>query len=286
VSNEPGVLYVVATPIGNLDDITQRALKVLESVDVILAEDTRRSKQLLSRFGLHTPLLAFHEHNEARMTPRIVERLAAGENAALVSDAGTPLISDPGYPVVRALRDVGIPVVPVPGASALLCALSAAGLPVNRFVFEGFLPPRRASRMRALRGLAHEQRTLVFYESPRRICAMLRDLAAVLGEGRGAVVARELTKVFETFRRDTLGALADWIDAHAEQQRGEFVVVVEGAESTGQSAPAPDDERLLRLLLEEVPARQAVSISAKLTGKSRNALYKLALDLSQKNNPR
>jgi 16S rRNA (cytidine1402-2'-O)-methyltransferase len=277
-----GGLYVVATPIGNLKDISARALDVLNSVDLILAEDTRHSAKLLSHYGIATPCRSFHEHNETRQVAQIVKRISAGERLALVSDAGTPLINDPGYRLVVALREQGHAVIPIPGPSALVCALSVAGLATDRFCFEGFLPAKSGARRRCLQGLSAEQRTLVFYESPRRIREAMADLAAVFGPDRPAVLARELTKIHETVHSATLSALHAWIEARDEQRRGEFVIVVAGA------APAHVDEDtalvatrdLLRALMDELPVKKAVTVAARLTGGKRNALYQQAIALS------
>lgn len=276
-----GTFYVVATPIGHLDDITRRAVQVLGQVDLILAEDTRRSLPMLRRFGIHTPLQALHEHNERRSLPRIIERLEAGESIALICDAGTPLINDPGYPLVRTLRERGLSVVPIPGPSALTCALSAAGVPTDRFVFEGFLPPKRQERLRRLRSLAREPRTLVFFEAPHRLLPMLEDVAAVFGNDRRAVLARELTKLFETFQQGTLGGLHAWLQANAEQQKGEFVVLIEGAADTETAVVPIHGEDILRALVPLLSVKQAVTIAAQLTGQKRNLLYQHALKLSQ-----
>ena len=280
-----GALYVVATPIGNLQDLSRRALEVLASADLILAEDTRHSAKLLAHYGIGTPCRSFHEHNETRQVTQIVKRIAAGARVALISDAGTPLISDPGYRLVAALRDKGHAVIPVPGPSAAVCALSVAGLPTDRFCFEGFLPTRSAARRRHLHSLAKEPRTLVFYESPRRIFAAITDLVAEFGAERHAVLARELTKVHETVVGGTLVELRDWLEAHAEQRRGECVIVVAGAPHVDQS-DAPDEARqrdVLRALLEELPVKQAVAVAVRLTGAKRNALYRQAVELAAGN---
>lgn len=278
-----GALYVVATPIGNLQDLSGRALEVLESVDLILAEDTRHSAKLLAHFGVGTPCRSFHEHNETRQVAQIVKRVAAGGRVALISDAGTPLISDPGFRLVAALREQGHTIVPVPGPSAVVSALSVAGLPTDRFCFEGFLPAKAPARRRILHTLASEPRTLIFFESPRRILSALNDLAAEFGAERPAVLARELTKIHETVIGNTLAELCDWLEAHPEQRRGECVLVVAGAAPQSQ-AGAPAQARtsdLLRALMEEVPVKQAVAVAARVTGAKRNALYAQALALSQ-----
>jgi 16S rRNA (cytidine1402-2'-O)-methyltransferase len=274
-----GVLYVVATPIGNLADLSQRAVQVLSEVDLIAAEDTRRTRQLLTHYGIHTRLWSSHEHNETERVPRLIERLEAGEDLALVSDAGTPLISDPGYPLVRAARARGLRVVPIPGANAAICALSAAGLPSDRFLFLGF-PPRVAARRREwMAGVAGEPGTLILYEAANRAEATLRELGEALGPGRRAVVARELTKRFETFLDGTLAALAGRIAADPEQQMGELVILVEGAGGRDNESPRyAEEERVLRILLAELPLRQAAALAARITGGQKNRLYQTALE--------
>jgi 16S rRNA (cytidine1402-2'-O)-methyltransferase len=276
---EPGVLYVVATPIGNLGDMTPRGLEVLRCVDVVAAEDTRRTRRLLSHFGLRCRLLALHEHNETERSARLLKVLCAGRSVALVSDAGTPVVSDPGTRLVAAAHSAGIKVAPVPGASALLAALSASGLPGDRFVFEGFLPAPPGERRQRILALQAETRTLVLFEAPHRILEVLGDLRAAFGDRRRAVVARELTKRFETIRTGALGELHEWLKQSSEQQCGEFVLLIEG----GTPAPEQQDVRgLLALLLEEMPVKRAVALAARITGRRRNALYALALELTQK----
>lgn len=282
MSIEPGILYVVATPIGNLGDITQRALETLSSVSWVAAEDTRRTRQLLAQFGIRKPLVSLHEHNEEQRAKVLLKRLLDGESGALVSDAGTPLISDPGYRLVRDVRMAEVPVVPVPGPSALVTALCASGLPTDRFVFEGFLPAKPAARRARLAALRCEGRTLVFYESTHRILPMLADLAASLGAGREAVVARELTKVHEELRAGTIVELAEWLEATPEKQRGEFVVLVHGAEGEAEVvSESPDARRLLEGLLSELSVKQAARVAAHVLGGSRNELYRLALQLTR-----
>ncbi len=275
-----GALYVVATPIGNLGDISQRAIEVLSGVALVAAEDTRHSGKLLHHFGIKTPAMALHDHNERTVSESIVARLLSGEAVALVSDAGTPLISDPGYHLVTQARAAGCRVIPVPGASALLAALSASGLPSDRFIFEGFLPAKAGAREARLQQLQGEHRTLVFYEAPHRIVASIAAMAAVFGTDRQAVIARELTKTFETIHGDTLAGLSDWLLSDANQQRGEFVVMVGGAPFEDQLINA-EAERVLRLLLDEVPLKQAAALAAKITGVKKNLLYQFALMLSR-----
>jgi 16S rRNA (cytidine1402-2'-O)-methyltransferase len=278
VSNTAGRLYIVATPIGNLKDITLRALEVLRSVDRVVAEDTRHSRRLLDHYGIGRPLLSLHEHNEDEAGARVIGLLEAGESLALISDAGTPLISDPGFPLVRACRDAGIAVVPVPGASALLAGLTVSGLPTDRFRFEGFLPRRPQARRARLEALRHEAVTLVFYESSHRVQAMLDDLAAVFGGARLAVLARELTKLHETVRAAPLAELCAWLAADENQRRGEFVVMLAGAPEA--AAQAIDADGVLRALLAELPVRQAAALAARITGERKNALYQRALELA------
>jgi len=274
VSNEPGRLYVVATPIGNLDDITRRAVAVLGAVAAVAAEDTRRTAQLLTHLGLRRPLVSLHEHNEVERSGALLQRLAGGEDLALVSDAGTPLVSDPGYRLVRAARMAGVPVLAVPGACSITAALSVAGLPTDRFRYEGFLPARAGARRRRLSELAAVDCTLVMLESSHRVAASLADLAEVLGVGREAVLARELTKAFETVRLDSLGGLAGWVAADPDQQRGEHVILVAGAE-TAAAVAGPSAEETLRVLQAEgLGASQAARIAARLTGEPKNALYR------------
>lgn len=276
-----GILYVVATPIGNLLDLSPRAQQTLASVERVAAEDTRHSGALLRHFGIHTPLVSVHEHNERDRCAGLVGELLAGQSLALVSDAGTPLISDPGYHLVRAAQAAGIEVVAVPGPSSLIAALSVSGLPTDRFVFEGFLPARAAARRARLSELAAETRTLVLFESSHRIAESLADLAETFGPAREAAIARELTKRYESVRRAGLGALAAHFAASEEERRGEFVVLVQGAEAPDAGVGADAGaERVLRLLLAELPLGRAVALAAKITGARRNVLYARALELS------
>nr|WP_236621741.1 16S rRNA (cytidine(1402)-2'-O)-methyltransferase [Luteimonas huabeiensis] len=272
-----GVLYVVATPIGNLGDLSARAGQTLREVAAICAEDTRRTRTLLAHLGIDTPTLPLHEHNEEAMAARLVARLAAGESLALVSDAGTPLVSDPGFRLVRAARQAGIRVSPVPGPSALVAALSAAGLPSDRFVFEGFLPAKAAARRERLAALAGESRTLIFYESAHRIVESLADLRAAFGDARRAVLARELTKLFETVLDGSLSALQAAVEADADQRKGEFVLLVEGA---GEDAGAvlAEGRRVYALLSAHLPPSSAARLAAEITGAPRKALYRVGTD--------
>ena len=267
-----GTLHIVATPIGNLGDLSPRALDTLKSVAAICAEDTRHTRQMLSHFGLERPLLALHQHNEDGQAAQLVARLQAGDSLALVSDAGTPLVSDPGFRLVRAARAAGIKVSPVPGACAAVAALSVAGLPSDRFVFEGFLPAKGSARRERLQKLAAESRTLMFYESAHRIEESLADMAAAFGEERPAVLARELTKLFETVLDGGLGELLAQVQADPNQRRGEFVVIVEGA---GEDADAAivEGRRLYAKLSEYLKPSQAAKVAAELSGAPRKALY-------------
>lgn len=276
-----GVLYVVATPIGNLQDLSVRALDVLRSVPLIAAEDTRHSKKLLTHYGIGTRQLALHEHNERDMTAVLLRHLAGGEDVALVSDAGTPLISDPGFFLVRAAREADVRVVPVPGPSALVAALSVAGLPSDRFFFEGFLPSKQAARQQRLQALAGVAVTLVVYESSHRICASLRDMVECLGGDREATVARELTKTFETLLHGTLQALLEQVEADPDQQKGEFVVVIHGAPARERSAVDAETLQMLDVLMSELPLKQAAGLAAKISGLSKNVLYEKGLRLKE-----
>lgn len=267
-----GTLHVVATPIGNLGDLSPRALEVLRSVEAICAEDTRHTRQLLSHFGVDRPLVALHEHNEDRQAAQLVERLAAGQSLALVSDAGTPLVSDPGYRLVRAAREAGIKVSPVPGPCAAIAALSVAGLASDRFVFEGFLPAKAAARRERLSVLASETRTLMFYESSHRIEETLDDLVSTLGAARAAVLARELTKLFETVLDGSVAELREAVRADPNQRRGEFVLIVQGAADETE-ARLTEGRRLYAKLGEYLKPSQAAKLAAELTGAPRKALY-------------
>ncbi len=272
MSTTVATLYVVATPIGNLADLSPRAQEVLRSVAAICAEDTRHTGQLLSHFGISKPLVALHDHNEEAMAQRVVARLQAGESLAVVSDAGTPLVSDPGFRLVRAARAAGIKVSPVPGACAAIAALSVAGLPSDRFVFEGFLPAKAAARRDRLQRLASETGTLVFYESSHRIAESLADMAMAFGAERPAVVARELTKLFETVLDGSLAQLLATVQADDNQRKGEFVVMVQGA-GDDEAAKVAEGRRLYARLNEHLPPSTAAKLAAELSGAPRKALY-------------
>ena len=280
MAKAPGTLWIVATPIGNLEDLSPRAQRLLGAVDLVVCEDTRHSGRLLAAFGIKQRLASLHEHNEARAVPGLVERLAAGESMALISDAGTPLLSDPGYRLVRAAAEVGVTVSPVPGPSALLAGLSVAGLPTDRFAFEGFLPARENARRARLQALEGETRTLVFFESGNRVAGLLQDAAACLGPEREAVLARELTKLHEQVYRDSLTGLAERVRDDPDASRGEMVVLVAGR----AGAPAGEGDRamlqrLLPALLEELPPSRAVKLAVKLSRVPRREVYELALKL-------
>jgi 16S rRNA (cytidine1402-2'-O)-methyltransferase len=270
---DKGILYVVATPIGNLGDISRRACEVLASVDTVVAEDTRHSGALLRHLAIQARLSALHEHNEREVVPGLVERLERGESLALISDAGTPLISDPGFRLVRAARAAGITVSPLPGACAAIAALSVAGLASDRFVFEGFLPARARARRTRLEQLADETRSLIFYESSHRIDEMLADLVTVFGGDRQAVVARELTKLHETLLGGSVAQLVERVRDDPDQRRGEFVVVVAGAAEV--AAGEQEGVRVARILAEELPPGQAATLAARISGVARSRLYRI-----------
>jgi len=275
-----GVLYIVATPIGNLADISKRAMDVLANVDLIAAEDTRHSRHLLAHYNISAPLQAYHDHNEERQTPVLLEKLRAGLDIALISDAGTPLLSDPGYRLVRAAHEQDIRVSPIPGPCAAIAALSAAGLPTDRFYFAGFPPAKSGARKAFFEPLAKQSATLIFYESSHRILASLEDMAAVFGADREAVLARELTKAFETLHKTTLGELLSWVQADDNQRKGEFVVMLGGAPV--QAAIELDVETLLGVLMEELPLKQASALAARISGHKKNQVYKMALAMADK----
>ena len=270
-------LYVVATPIGNLADITLRALKVLKGVAAVAAEDTRVTARLLTHYGIDVQLIALHEHNERRAAQKILRLLARGKSVALVSDAGTPAVSDPGALAVAAVRHAGYAVVPLPGANAALCALSVAGATARHFLFYGFLPPQAAARRRELAALKTLPYMLAFYEAPHRVIASVADMAAVFGGKRSIMLARELTKLFETIHICRLGEAAAWLAADADRTKGEFVLLVDGAPTASPGAEAA--QRALEILLRELPLKQAVKLAAELAGGKRNELYRMALEM-------
>ena len=278
-SEGAGKLYVVATPIGNLGDISARALTVLAQADLVAAEDTRTTGHLLAHHGITAKLIALHEHNEMQRAAELIARIKAGKTIALVSDAGTPGISDPGALLVARAREAGITVCPVPGANAAVTALSVAGLPAPHFLFYGFLPAKSAARRAELEALRELSYTLVFYEAPHRVTECVAALAEVLGAAREIVIARELTKLFETIHRCPLGEAGAWLAADANRQRGEFVLIVSGAEAPLQEGLPAEAERVLTLLLAELPLKQSAALAAAITGARKNELYARALAL-------
>jgi 16S rRNA (cytidine1402-2'-O)-methyltransferase len=271
-SVQPGCLWVVATPIGHREDLSARAIETLRAVTVIAAEDTRHSRPLLVHHGIDTSLIALHEHNERDAVDAIVRRMTAGESVALISDAGTPLISDPGFRLVRAARSAGIRCIPVPGACAAIAALSVAGLPSDRFIFEGFLPPKAAARRSRLQELAGDARTVIFYESSHRVAESLADMRDIFGAAREAVLARELTKMFETVLGEPLAELAARVAADPDQQRGECVILVAGR---GEEADAKlaEGQRIFAILRDELPPAKAAKLAAAISGAPRKLLY-------------
>ena len=275
-------LYIVPTPIGNLSDITLRAIEVLKSVDCIAAEDTRHSGVLLQHLDVKVPMLALHDHNEQQRAGLLIQRIQQGQSIALISDAGTPLISDPGYHLVKACRDAGVKVVPLPGPCAAITALSAAGLPTDRFVFEGFLPAKEKGKEDRLQALADETRTMVFYESPRRVIDTLTAMLQVFGD-RQIVTARELTKTFETIHALPLSAMIPWLQEDDNRTRGEFVLMVAGKAENSDDIPA-EVQRTLTLLMKDLPLKKAAALTAEIYGVKKNALY--AWGLEQQNSER
>ena len=275
---QPGRLWVVATPIGNLDDLSGRAAEILREVPLVAAEDTRHSAPLLARIGSRARTMALHEHNEREQAARLVERLLQGNDIALICDAGTPLVSDPGFRLVRAAREAGIAVSPVPGPCAAIAALSVAGLPSDRFVFEGFLAAKASARRERLGTLVAESRTLIFYESGHRIVDALKDMREAFGAQREGVIARELTKIFETVLDAPLGELVERVEADANQQRGEFVVLVAGASAQAADATLAEGRRVFALLCEEMSPAHAARMAARITGAPRKLLYSASVD--------
>ncbi|BCG10947.1 MULTISPECIES: 16S rRNA (cytidine(1402)-2'-O)-methyltransferase [Buttiauxella] len=275
-------LYIVPTPIGNLGDITQRALSVLQSVDLIAAEDTRHTGLLLQHFAINARMFALHDHNEQQKSETLLAKLQEGQSIALVSDAGTPLINDPGYHLVRTCREAGIRVVPLPGPCAAIAALSAAGLPSDRFCYEGFLPAKSKGRRDALKAIEQEPRTLIFYESTHRLLDSLDDICAVLGESRYVVLARELTKTWESIHGAPIGELAAWVKEDENRRKGEMVLIVEGFKAPADDALPADALRTLALLQTELPLKKAAALAAEIHGVKKNALYKYALENSEK----
>ncbi len=273
-----GVLYVVATPIGNLGDMVPRAVEVLQMVDVIAAEDTRHSARLMKHFCIETPLIAYHDYSDDKRNRYLRDKLLAGQSVALISDAGTPLISDPGYELVNLARQKGIKVVAIPGACALIAALSVSGLPSNRFIFEGFLPAKSVARRKVFEALSRDTRTIIFYESPHRLLDSLKDCHDVMGPQRQAVLARELTKNYETVLEGSLASLLDIVSADKNQQRGEFVFMLKGYQSNSEDVAITEEaQSLMRLLQKNLPTQQAAGIVAEFTGLKKRDLYQWAI---------
>jgi len=277
MSNSTGLLYIVATPIGNLQDFTFRAQSILQQVSLIAAEDTRHSRHLLTHFNITTPLQALHEHNEKQMAQVLLQRLQQGEDIALISDAGTPLISDPGQYLIQLAHEHHIQVTPIPGASALISALSVAGFSADKFVFEGFLPPKSQARLQRLELLQSDTRTLVFYEAPHRILHCLAAMEIVFGSDRGAVLVKELTKVFETVKRDKLNHLQSWLQEKPERQKGEFVIIVAGHPEIKMTEISTEAKHILKILQQNLPLKQAAKLTSEITGVSKNKLYEFGL---------
>ena len=274
-----GKLYIVATPIGNLADISEHAIETLKQVDLIAAEDTRHSKTLLNRNTINTNVCAYHEHNESQTTPKLIQQIIDGLDLALISDAGTPLINDPGYKLINAAYDNNIQVIPVPGPSAVITALCASGLPTNRFVFEGYLPAKTEARKKYLEHCSLEQRTLVFYEAPHRILDVIKDMCDVFGIKRRVSIARELTKQFEQIVRAELGQIVTKLEAEEIKIKGEFVIVVEGI--LQQQTDDTEALRIHQILARELPPKKAAELTAKITGKKKNAVYQLTINIEK-----
>jgi 16S rRNA (cytidine1402-2'-O)-methyltransferase len=280
-SLQSGTLYIVATPIGNLGDMVPRAIATLNEVSVIACEDTRHSKKLLDHFNIDKPCVAYHDHTDKRSSGNLIKRLAAGDDVALISDAGTPLISDPGYRLVAEARAQGISVIPIPGASAVIAALSVAGLPTDKFKFIGFLPAKNSQRLSALKDLKTTTETLVCYEAPHRITDTLVDMVAVLGPERPAFMAREITKTFETYLHGSISEVLNQVQADSNQQRGEIVLAIGGYEDAMDTVSV-DAEKILSLLLKELPLAKAAAVTAKITGGDKKQLYQLGLSMQDK----
>lgn len=273
----PGTLYLVATPIGNLADITQRAVSVLDQVDIIAAEDTRHSQRLLTHLGIKSKLVAYHEHNEERFTPKLLADLESGKSIALISDAGTPLISDPGYRLVTQAHDNEVKVVPIPGVCAAIAALSVAGLATDSFSFEGFPPAKHGARLHFFERYAKQKQTIIFYVSCHKIIETLKDMVTIFGADRRVTFAREITKTFETIKRAELSTLVDWVESDENQRKGEIVLIVEG--NVVDEVDSSQLDNYLSILLAELPVKQSVSLAVKMTGENKNDVYKRALEL-------
>jgi 16S rRNA (cytidine1402-2'-O)-methyltransferase len=275
---ETGTLYIVATPIGNLEDMTARAVRILAEVDLIAAEDTRHSQKLLQHYDISTRLISLHDHNESQRATQLIEKLQLGQNIALISDAGTPLISDPGYSLVSQCRAANVKVVPLPGPCAAITALCAAGLATDKFIFEGFLPVKQVAKQQALQRLLTQTSTCIFYESPRRVLDTVKLIVTELGAERDMVLAKELTKTFETFYSGTAQACVTWLEADTNHQRGEFVLMIAG-QKQDQTEVSADALQLLKLLIKELPLKKAAAITAEQFGLKKNQLYQLGLEL-------
>ena len=271
-----GHLYIVATPIGNLGDITKRAIEILQQVDLIAAEDTRRSKILLEHFAISSEIIAYHEHNENKLTPKLIKYLDSGKSIALISDAGTPLINDPGYKLVISAHDKDIKVIPIPGVSAVITGLSVSGIPCNKFIFEGYLPSKTISRKKYLKTLITESRTLVFYEAPHRISGLIDDMCIIFGSSRRIAIARELTKKHEQILQGTLSSIKLKIEIGEIKNKGEFVVLVEGKQEN--LICNSEILRINHILLEKLPPKDAIKLTAQITKKKKNDIYKLVVE--------
>ena len=271
-----GELFILATPLGNLQDITLRALEILQQVDLIAVENKRHSSKLLQHYGIKTPLFILHDHNEIKCVQLLCQKLHQGKNIALISDAGSPLISDPGYHLVKTVIANGFQIIPIPGACAAIAALSVAGLPTNKFVFEGFLPAKPQQQLKYLQKLTTETRTMIFYEAPHRLLRTISNMILVFGANRRAVIAKELTKIFEMVYRDTLLAVKNWLLTEPQRQKGEFVILIKGTEEPKIN---PEVVRILKLLAKNLSAKQAVVLTAQITGAKKNQLYQILLDL-------
>jgi 16S rRNA (cytidine1402-2'-O)-methyltransferase len=277
--NKPGILYIVATPIGNLSDMTARAVEVLRQVDKIAAEDTRHSSALLRHYSINKPAISLHNFNERERVQQVIGLLQRGESIALISDAGTPLISDPGYHLVTEAKAQGITVSPIPGACALIAALCASGLPTDRFVFEGFLSAKSEARRQQLQALVYEPRTIIYYEAPHRLQDALQAMLQVFGGARKAVVAREISKMFESISSGSIQSLTDYYASHADECRGELVILVEGVKETDDAKVSLRPQEVLEILLEELPVKQAAGLASRITGERKNLLYEMALKM-------
>ncbi|ABL01861.1 Protein of unknown function UPF0011 [Candidatus Ruthia magnifica str. Cm (Calyptogena magnifica)] len=273
-----GTLYIVATPIGNLDDITFRAIETLKIVDIILAEDTRHSKHLLNHYDITTSMRAFHEHNEKRKTPDVINELLAGKHIALISDAGTPLISDPGYILVSEAKKADINVSPIPGSNAMISAISASGIASDKFSFFGFLPSKQSARLKVIRSIAHINEVAIFYESPKRILSCAQDLQVILGNERIVCFAKELTKLFETINTNTLPKLIDYLQADDAHQKGEFVILISAMDKGNKISEEEILDKILPILLAEMGAAKAAKLVAKITGFDKKYCYQRAID--------